>query len=334
MSGPLATRLFRLAFLAAGGYGLVFGVWIMLVPGVLGGVLGLPGPRHEPAVFVLGVVVAGFGLLYLWAARHLDRAAPIIAVGLLGKALWPIGLALWIGGAEWPARAGLLAVFNGVIWWLPFTLFLLRRSRFAAGIERAAPWVCVASHALALAMLALTLPGTEIQPDVGTRAAFIVEHVVSWRLGWALWMLAALSLVGFYAWWGARLATRPIAIVAVALTWVGTVCDLSGETVWSLLAVEAARQGGDLAAALRAGTLLSAGAANGIYTVAGIFLTLATPGLPRAVRASMWVTWAAGVLMTLGAIAGSIVVMTASTAVLFPLLLGWTIWMALRWERR
>jgi hypothetical protein len=38
--------------------------------------------------------------------------------------------------------------------------------------------------------------------------------------------------------------------------------------------------------------------------------------------------------MTLGAIAGSIAVMTASTAVLFPLLLGWTIWMALRWERR
>jgi hypothetical protein len=334
LTGPQATSLFRLAFLAAGCHDLVFGAWMVLAPGTLWGLLGLPSPGHELAVSLLGAIVAAFGLLYLRAARHLDRATPIIALGILGKVLWPIGIATLMVVAGWPARAGLLAVLNGLIWWLPFTLFLLRRSRFAAAIERAAPWLCVVVHVLALAVLVLTLRGTEIQPDVGARAAFIVEHVVSWRLGWALWMVAALSLVGFYAWWGARLAARSIAIFAVALTWVGTVCDLSGEMVWSLLAVEAARQGGDLAATQRAGTLLSAGAANGIYTVAGMFLTRATPGLPRAVQASMWATWAAGILMTIGAIAGSIAVMTVSTAVLFPLLLAWTIWMARHWARR
>ena len=57
-----------------------------------------------------------------------------------------------------------------------------------------------------------------------------------------MWMLAAVSLVGFYAWWGSRLdgrhASAIIAIAAVVITAFGMVCDFSGEGSLILLLVD------------------------------------------------------------------------------------------------
>jgi hypothetical protein len=44
---------------------------------------------------------------------------------------------------------------------------------------------------------------------------YLTRYPDRWRLGWTLWMLAALSLLAFYAWWGDRIGKLwPVAIAA------------------------------------------------------------------------------------------------------------------------
>jgi hypothetical protein len=248
---------------------------------------------------------------------------------------------------------------DDLIWWLPFGLFLVRGTVFGRRIASLAPWLCVAIHATALILMVVWLqPGTLIASEPLVRAAYVAGHVMEWTIGWSMWILAAVSLVGFYAWWGCRLAVRQrgtqlpgrqsaarhtnIAIVAVVLTAFGMICDFSGEGSLILLLVDCianARDGslGTLEFARtarieRAFTLLSAGAANGLYTVGGIMLTLITPDLPKWVRAAMWVTWIAGVGMTLAAVANNLSGMVLTTALLFPPFLVWVAWMGVRWR--
>ena len=73
-------------------------------------------------------------------------------------------------------------------------------------MTRAAPWLCAGLHLLGLSALALLLSGgTEVEASVSRRAQYIAQHTGAWRAGWAIWMLAAPSLVAFYVWWAARL---------------------------------------------------------------------------------------------------------------------------------
>ena len=120
-------------------------------------------------------------------------------------------------------------------------------------------------------------------------------------------------------------------------------CDLTGEGLLSLLAVERALP--SLAAGLtgwdpvafeklqRTSTLLTAGVANGLYTVAGIILTLRTDSLAGWVRGLIWLTWVAGVGMTVFAIMNFVTGLVVSTAVLFPSLLIWNVALARRWRK-
>jgi hypothetical protein len=200
------------------------------------------------------------------------------------------------------------------------------------------PWLCVIAHVVALAMLAAVLRhGGVNEPDASVRAQYIATHSAAWTLGWTTWMIAAATLVGFYAWWGSRLRANNIAIVAVVVTAVGMVFDFSGEGLLTLLLVERATSTGELDAAFggveRAFVWLSGGVANGLYTAGGAMLTLVTPDLPALVRGAMWTTWLAGATMTVAAILNSATGMVVSTLVLFPLLLAWMTWMAAEWRR-
>ena len=193
-------------------------------------------------------------------------------------------------------------------------------------MTRAVPWLCAGLHLLGLAALALWLRGgTEVEANLSLRARYIAQHTGVWHAGWTIWMLAALSLVGFYAWWAARLGAG--VLIAAA----GLACDLAGEGIFMSTLVEHAANG-DLAGlqeSQRLGTLLTAGAANGLYTVGGVILTLQTAGCPRWV----WAIWIAGAAMTMSALLDSATGIVVSSAVLFPLLIAWTTWMALFWRR-
>lgn len=337
MTGPFADRLFRIAFVAAGIYNLAFGLWAAILPLSFFEMFAIPTPRYPGIWACLGMVVGLYGLLYLHAAWKLESAWPIIAIGLAGKLLGPIGMAL-SSDVDWPRRVGMVCVFNDLIWWLPFALFLVRGMSVGRRLVALAPWLCVAAHLLALAMLILVLRhGGLIEPDVVARGRYISAHPVAWSLGWSTWMLAAASLVGFYAWWGSRLTAQSVALIAVLITAVGMFCDFGGESLLALLLVERASSGGDSAALFagveRAFVLLSAGAANGLYTLGGALLTLATPNLPAWVRAAMWGTWLAGAGMSVAAAFGSISGLVISSAFLFPLMLVWMVWLGAAWRR-
>ncbi|HEU0053656.1 MAG TPA: hypothetical protein VFQ39_10780, partial [Longimicrobium sp.] len=181
---------------------------------------------------------------------------------------------------------------------------------------------------LAMAAMALTLrPGTEVQADVRLRAAYVDAHPLLWALSWPVWMAAAMSLTGFCAWWAARVRGSRLAAAAVAIAAAGMLIDLSGEALylgwlpWLADAVLADAPGAAerFAHLQRAGTVLTGVFANGLYTAAGIMLTLATPSLSPLARAVAWSAWAAGAALVVSAAIGSATTLVASSAVLFPL---------------
>ena len=203
-------------------------------------------------------------------------------------------------------------------------------------MTRAAPWLCAGLHLLGLAALALLLrSGTELEADVARRAQYIAQHTGAWRTGWAIWMAASVSLVAFYAWWAARLPRNGWRVAGVVLVLAGMACDLAGEGLYMSVLVERAARD-DLAGlqeTQRQASLLTAGAANGLYTLGGVILMLLTTDLPRWVRSAMWGTWLAGVVMTVSAMLDNVTGLVVSSALLFPLLIGWTVWMAMFWRR-
>jgi len=344
MTGRFATTLFRISFALAGAYNLAFGLWAGFWPLEFFRIFEIEPPRYPGIWACVGMVVGVYGLLYWHAAWKLETARPIIAIGLLGKVLGPLGM-LMTFSETWPRRLGMLCVYNDLIWWLPFALFLLRGTPVARALERLTPWCCAILHAVALvAMAAFLQEGMLTVPGVVDRAMHVCEQAELWMFGWALWMASAASLVAFYGWWGSRLASPRAAIAGVLLAAFGMVCDLSGESLSALVLVEQAlarlghATGADWDPAVyqsieRTATLLTAGAANALYTLGGLVLMLNTPDLPRLVRWAMWCTWASGIGMTVGALIDSVPTMVATTTVLFPLLIAWTVWMAARWRR-
>lgn len=184
-----------------------------------------------------------------------------------------------------------------------------------------APYLCAALHAAAgLAMLGVLRGGTEAEPRLAARMAYVHAHAAAWRAGFAVWMIAGMSVLAFYAWWARAVRSRRVALAALVVAGAGLVCDLSGEALYAgwlpRLADDAAR----FDHLQRVGTVLTALFANGFYTAAGIVLTLGTRGLPGPVRALAWVVWVAGAALSVCGAAGWATGLVAASGVLFPAL--------------
>jgi len=150
MISAYRAKLYRLIFTLAI-YNIAFGLWACLWPRAFFTSLEMVPPNYPGLWQCLGMVVGLYGMLYASAAWSLHQAKLIIGVGLAGKILGPIGLCLTIHSGEWPLRTFSLIVFNDLIWWLPFTVFLLEGTRFGEHLRAAAPWACaVANLAAAL----------------------------------------------------------------------------------------------------------------------------------------------------------------------------------------
>jgi hypothetical protein len=339
MDGPFASRLFRITFALAAVYNLAFGLWAAIWPLAFFEWFAIEPPRYPRIWACLGMVVGVYGLLYAHAACKLETARPIIAVGLLGKVLGPIGMITNFSD-DWPLRLGMLCVWNDLIWWMPFGLFLLRGMAISRRIAAFAPASCALLHVAGLAAMAFLLRGGMVsEPDAAIRAQFIATHPIGWAIGWGTWMLAAQSVVGFYVWWAAKLSrpdrtrTKTGVTIAVLLAAAGMVCDLTGESISVLILGEAAITSQPFpSSAERLATLLTAGAANVLYTFGGVVLMFSTRELPTSIRAAMWVTWFAGLTMSISAVAGFTPGLVAGTVLLFPLLTIWVTWMGLRWR--
>lgn len=81
-------------FVLAGVYNVAWGIWSSLDPQWLFRVAGMP-PLNHPEIFAcLAMVIGVYGILYLEVARVPERGWLLAVVGLTGKVLGPIGLAV------------------------------------------------------------------------------------------------------------------------------------------------------------------------------------------------------------------------------------------------
>ena len=179
-------------------------------------------------------------------------------------------------------------------------------------------WTCaIVNGAAALALATILAPGVSLAPTPAG-AAYVADHLVPWRLGWALWIAAALSLLAFFWWWGSRLGWPTVARIAVALAAIGVVADVTAESVligWS------GDRAFDVGGPLRVSGIL----ANGLYSVAGAMLTARTGGLPRWLAQWSWTVWLLGFGLALTAAAGSDEGSRVLTAALFALFIPWLV---------
>ena len=159
-------------------------------------------------------------------------------------------------------------------------------------------------------------PATPIVTDAAVRSVYVQANLVAWRLGWTVWIVAALSLLWFYAWWRGRIRAS---YVPVALAASGLVADLTSEIMLILYDVTTAPFA----------FLLTGVVANGLYTACGIWLTFVTR---LAVPARIWTAlmWSAGIALSLATLTGLYLLAAIATAVLFALFCPWCVYLAVK----
>ncbi|MHB8630629.1 MAG: hypothetical protein ACYC9W_01725 [Candidatus Limnocylindria bacterium] len=183
--------------------------------------------------------------------------------------------------------------------------------------SRSASICALANGAAALALATVLAPGVSLAPTPSA-AAYVAENLGAWRSGWALWIVAAISLLPFFRWWASVLRWPSIARVAVALAAVGVAADIVAEArliAWS------PGQPFDAAGPLRQSGIV----ANGLYSVAGGLLTRATLGLPRRLAQWSWTVWTLGIGLAVAVAIGSDAASFILTAALFALLVPWLV---------
>jgi hypothetical protein len=182
-----------------------------------------------------------------------------------------------------------------------------------------APIACAVLNLFAIIALAFVLaPGTPVVSSVAAREQYVASHLLEWRLGWGIWMLAAATLVWMYVWWRARVRGPDAAITIAAI---GIAADWSSEIALIVTGADGYRAIAPLA------FLLTGAIANGLYTAAGIMLTIATPLGPLA-RAYASLMWAAGVTLSFAALVSFPLLVAIATAWLFAMFIPWCVWLA------
>lgn len=126
-------RLHRTVLTLAGMYNLVWGAFTGLYPQWLFEFAGMEPMRYPEVFACLGMVIGLYGVLYLRAAMSPERELLIVAIGLTGKILGPIGWFTLVARGEWPLSTLILCLTNDLIWWPFFSLYMVDRWRMGRG---------------------------------------------------------------------------------------------------------------------------------------------------------------------------------------------------------
>jgi hypothetical protein len=315
---PRRARHYRLFFGLAAAVSGGFAIWAGLFPTSILDVFQVGRPGYSTVVRGLGILDALLALGYAFAALNLPRARPFIAIGLAVNVIAPLGWMFAVAGGQLTARTLTLVVFLDVVWWIPFASFVLEGTAAGKRLRALAPYACALLNLVAAGALLLVLrPGTEVVSDPASRIAYITNNELLWRAGWVCWIAAALSLLAFYAWWGARLPASGWGIAALIIASAGLVFDLTAE---SLLIAWLPK---DYTTVAPVASLLTGGPGNGLYTVAGAVLTLGTRGLKGWFATWTWTIWAAGFGLSAFTFAGNFVGVAVCSGVLFALFCPW-----------
>jgi hypothetical protein len=300
---------YRSLFVLAAAVHLALGTWLLLFPATLFFLFSLEPLRYPSLATTLGLTEALFGLVYAYIAWLPERGNSLVAVGLLGKVLVPLGWLTAVAHGELPTQTFLLVLSMDLIWWFPFLFYLLRRSPRRGAVVA---WVGVAVHVLASLGLLLCAGGTEMVADMAERARWVADHVPLWATTWMVWALASMSLIAFARVWCARLlergAPRGWAVFACSLFVVGLGFDLIGESLNLIWPTQPGRTVDDFAWGARLYGILSAGTANGLYCIGGISLSHISwrlGWLRGWVGAIGFVMWVVGIGLTVMVVADS-----------------------------
>jgi hypothetical protein len=324
---------YAVIFGLAAAYNVAFGLWAACFPQAFFQAFRLP-PANYPSVWAcLGMVVGLYGALYAYVAWRPERGDLIVAIGLAGKVLGPIGWLIAVGRGELPPRTFPVILFNDLVWWFPFTFYLLRRVPARQAI---AAGLAILFHLAACGALLAVSPGTEANPDWESRARFVASSTMAWVITWFLWSICPMSLLAFCVAWAGRLlelgaASRGV-ILGCLLVALGVLFDLPGEALQIGVATSPRINAESLVHVVRAFNLLSPGAANGLYCLGGLLLSGAAwqCGFLRGAPGILgFVMWSVGLLLTLFAITDhrlGMLVTGASVMILFlpfAAIVGW-----------
>ncbi len=135
MPGPDERSLakYRPWLIAAAAYNVAWGSLAVVVPTALWNLIRSPRPSHLGLWQVTGLFVLLFGLAYWWASRDPVRHRHLVVIGLLGKALGPIGFAWALVAGDLPLAFGLTIVTNDLIWLPAFGAFARDAARVSGG---------------------------------------------------------------------------------------------------------------------------------------------------------------------------------------------------------
>jgi hypothetical protein len=332
-------RIYRLIFTLAGLYNILLGLWAALFPRAFFSLLDLGDPSHPGIWACLGMVVGLYGLVYLQVAlthpAHRISAVTIggtsiaydftrvlIAIGLAGKILGPIGFVLAVRSGEFPMRLLSLLAFDDLIWWAPFAMYLIDGEPAGVWLRRHAPQICAVMHVAAAAATFFWIRGgSEAVSDDIARAHFIRSHVITWRAAWIIWMMAAASLIGFFCWWAAWAVRPRLTATALMIAFAAIAADYFADA--SFIAWMPDRYA-DVARGTR---FISEVVANGLYSMAGAMMMLATPRLPPRIGLWGWSVWLSGFALAVCGAARWDAGVVASSGVLLVLFTPW-VWIA------
>ncbi len=115
-------------------YNLSWGAWVVLFPQHFFELTGMDPINHALVWQGMGMVIGVYGLGYWWASQDALTHWPIVAVGLLGKIFGPLGFVINYLTGRVPYEFIYTLFTNDFIWWIPFTVILVRA--FKAGKMR------------------------------------------------------------------------------------------------------------------------------------------------------------------------------------------------------
>ena len=109
-------------------YNLTWGAYVLMFPQSFFQILEMEPINHVAIWQGMGMVIGVYGVAYWLASYDPIRHWPIVAAGLLGKTLGPLGYAYNALQGNMDPAFGFTLLTNDLIWWIPF-LYILNQAR-------------------------------------------------------------------------------------------------------------------------------------------------------------------------------------------------------------
>ena len=109
-------------------YNLTWGAYVLMFPQSFFQILEMEPINHVAIWQGMGMVIGVYGVAYWLASYDPIRHWPIVAAGLLGKILGPLGYTYNALQGNMDPAFGFTLLTNDLIWWIPF-LYILNQAR-------------------------------------------------------------------------------------------------------------------------------------------------------------------------------------------------------------